>query len=92
MNKWEDGKDHNMPQDFANADYINWIPLQVKIKNLTLIKETEDDGSAVAKATPLFDSVALIGVNDNSYSREFGTKIFLLEGARTDINKIILKK
>ena len=28
-----------------NADYINWIPLQVKIKNLTLIKETEDDGS-----------------------------------------------
>ena len=46
----------------------------------------------IDKATPLFDSVALIGVNDNSYSREFGTKIFLLEGARTDIDKIIFKK
>lgn len=142
--RWEDGKDHNMPQDFAdmlgwselaqktdvayskladrnhtlvlcdnygqagainyyskfkninavsfNADYINWIPLDKEIKNLILIKEAEDDGSAIAKAKPLFNSVTLVGGNDNPYSRELGTKIFLLEGAKTDINKIIIKK
>ncbi len=142
--RWEDGKDHNMPQDFAdmlgwsdlarktdtayakladkihtlvlcdnygeagainyyskfksinavsfNADYINWIPLDKEIKNLILIREAEDDGSAIAKATPLFNSVTLVGVNDNPYSREFGTKIFLLEGAKTDVNKIIIQK
>ena len=142
--RWEDGKDHNMPQDFAdmlgwselakktdttyskledkthtlvlcdnygqagainfyskfkninavsfNADYINWIPLDKEIKNLILVKEAEDDGSTIAKAKLLFNSVTLAGENDNPYSRELGTKIFLLEGAKTDINKIIIKK
>ncbi len=142
--RWEDGKDHNMPQDFAdmlgwnelasktdtaygrledkshtlvlcdnygeagainyyskfkninaasfNADYINWIPLDKEIKNLMLIKEAGDDGSIVAKATPLFNSVTLVGEINNPYSRELGTKIFLLEGAKTDINKIIAEK
>lgn len=75
-----------------NADYRNWIPLDKEIKNLILIKEAEDDDSTITKTKPLFNSVTLIGENDNPNSREMGTKIFLLEGAKNDINKIILKK
>ncbi len=142
--RWEDGKDHNMPQDFAdmlgwseiahkadsayssledkshtlvicdnygqagainyyskfkninavsfNADYINWIPLDEEIKNLILIKEAEDGDSSVAKVKPLFNSFKLVGENENQYSREEGTKIFLFEDAKTGINKIIIKK
>lgn len=142
--RWEDGKDHNMPQDFAdmlgwseiahkvdsaysslgdkshtlvmcdnygqagainyyskfkninavsfNADYINWIPLDKEIKNLILIKEADDGDSSVAKVKPLFNSFKLVGENENQYSREEGTKIFLFEDANTSINKIIIKK
>jgi len=139
--RWEDGKDHSLPQDFAdmigwsdlakkvdttyrkladkehtlvicdnygqagainyystfksinavsfNADYINWIPLDKEIKNIILVKEAMDDDSSRTKERPLFDSIFLAGKNDNPFSREQGTKIFLLQGARADINKII---
>lgn len=142
--RWEDGKDHPLPQDFAdmigwsdlakkvdstyskladkthtlvfcdnygqagainyysafkninavsfNADYINWIPLDKEIKNVILVKEANDDDSTRTKEKPLFDSVFLAGENDNPYSREQGTKIFLLQGAKTDINKFFSKE
>ena len=142
--RWEDGKDHSLPQDFAdmigwsdlakkvdsiystlpdktnalvfcdnygqagainyystfkninavsfNADYINWIPLDKEIKNIILVKEELDDDSARTKEKPLFDSIFLAGKNDNPYSREQGTKIFLLKGAKTDINKLLSKE
>ena len=142
--RWEDGKDHSLPQDFAdmigwsdlakhvdntyskledkehtlvfcdnygqagainyysgfkninavsfNADYINWIPLDKEIKNIILVKEVNDNDSTRTKEKPLFDTVLLVGKNDNPYSREQGTKIFLLQGAKTGINKILAKE
>ena len=72
-----------------NADYINWIPLNNKIKNVILVKEVNDKDSTRKKEKPLFDTVVLVGKNDNPYSREQGTKIYLLQGARADINKIV---
>lgn len=142
--RWEDGKDHNLPQDFAdmigwsdlakkvdfaynklagkthtlvicdnygqagainyyskfininavsfNADYINWIPLDKEIKNVILVKEVNDDDSARTKERLFFESIVLVGKNDNPFSREQGTKIFLLQGAKTDINKLIAKE
>jgi hypothetical protein len=142
--RWEDGKDHSLPQDFAdmigwsdlakkvdktyskladkthtlvfcdnygqagainyystfkninavsfNADYINWIPLDKEIKNIILVKEALDDDSTRTKEKPLFDSIFLAGKNDNPYSREQGTKIFLLQGAKMDINKLLAKE
>ena len=142
--RWEDGKDHDLPQDFAdmigwknlakkvdstysllpnklntlvfcdnygqagainyyskfkninavsfNADYINWIQLDREIKNIILVKEVDDDDSGRAKERPFFDTVRLVGENSNPYSRELGTKIFLLQGAKTDINKIFAEK
>jgi len=137
--RWEDGKDHDLPQDFADmigwsglakkvdsvyellpdkehtvvlcdnygqagainyyskfkkinavsfhADYINWIPLHKEITNVIVIKDADDDDSTRAEERPLFDTVFLAGRNNNRYSREFGTRIFLLQGAKTNINK-----
>ena len=137
--RWEDGKDHDLPQDFADmigwsglakkvdsvyellpdkehtvvlcdnygqagainyyskfkkinavsfhADYINWIPLHKEITNVIVVKDADDDDSTRAEERPLFDTVFLAGRNNNRYSREFGTRIFLLQGAKTNINK-----
>jgi len=137
--RWEDGKDHDLPQDFADmigwsglakkvdsvyelipdkehtvvlcdnygqagainyyskfkkinavsfhADYINWIPLHKEITNVIVVKDADDDDSTRAEERPLFDTVFLAGRNNNLYSREFGTRIFLLQGAKTNINK-----
>ncbi len=142
--RWEDGKDHDLPQDFADmigwsdlakkvdstyrklqdknntlvfcdnygqagainyysafkninavsfsTDYINWIKLDKEIKNVILVKEADDDDSTRKKEKFLFDSIFLAGKNDNPYSREQGTKIFLLKGAKADINKLFAKE
>ena len=139
--RWEDGKDHALPQDFAdmigwsdlakkvdsvyshlvqkentlvlcdnygeagainyyskfkhvnavtmNADYINWMPLLKPIKNVILIQEASDDDPQRAKERPWFDKIEMVGINNNAYSREQGTKIYLLEGARININSIL---
>ena len=142
--RWEDGKDHDLPQDFAdmtgwsdiagivdstyaripdkyntiiycdnygeagainyysrfrninavsmNADYINWVPLDRPIKNIILVQESDDDDPGRTRERPWFDSIALAGKNNNPYSRERGTSVYLLAGARTDINAIISKE
>ncbi|NWJ51999.1 MAG: glycosyltransferase family 39 protein [Bacteroidetes bacterium] len=142
--RWEDGKDHNMPQDFAdmlgwselakkvddtyrkitdkentlvycdnygqagainyystfknihaisyNADYINWIPLDKPIKNVILIKDVYDRDPLRQKEKPLFDSTSIVGKIENPYARELGTTIYLLKGAKTNINRIIAKE
>jgi 4-amino-4-deoxy-L-arabinose transferase-like glycosyltransferase len=142
--RWEDGKDHDLPQDFAdmtgwsemahlvdsaygllpdkhntvvicdnygqagavnyyskfkdinavsmNADYINWIPLAEPIKNVILVKWHNDKDPDRNQEKPLFDSVALIGRDTNPYSRESGASVYLLTGAKADINSRISKE
>lgn len=139
--RWEDGKDHSLPQDFAdmigwsglarkvdsvyaelpdkkntlvladnygeagainyyskfkdinavsmNADYINWFRMDKPIKNVILIQEASDDDPQRTRERPWFEKVEMTGVNSNPLSREFGTKIYLLQGAKTNINTII---
>jgi 4-amino-4-deoxy-L-arabinose transferase-like glycosyltransferase len=139
--RWEDGKDHSLPQDFAdmigwsdlakkvdsvysqlpdkentlvlcdnygeagainyyskfkninavsmNADYINWFKLNNPIKNVILIQEASDDDPGRTRERPWFDRIELTGMNDNPYSREEGTKIYLLQGAKVNINSIL---
>ncbi|HZH96823.1 MAG TPA: glycosyltransferase family 39 protein, partial [Flavisolibacter sp.] len=139
--RWEDGKDHSMPQDFAdmigwselakkvdstygaladkgstlvlcdnygqagainyystfknigavsfNADYINWFPLHKKLNHVILVKDVTDDDTTRRREKALFETVVLAGQNGNPYSREQGTKIYLLTGAKTDVNGVI---
>ena len=142
--RWEDGKDHALPQDFADMigwsdlakkvdsvysilpdkintlvlcdnygeagainyysafkninavalhdDYVNWVKLDKEIKNVILVQEASDDDPAREKEKPLFDTVLLVGANNNPYSREIGTKIYLLKGAKANINERIEKE
>jgi len=142
--RWEDGREHNLPQDFAdmlgwkelagkvdsiyntipekdhtlvlcdnygqagainyysafknihavsyNADYINWINLDKKIKNVIRVKEAEEAERDLQKFMPLFEVAKITGHVENHDAREFGTSILLLQGAKTDVNKIIAKE
>lgn len=139
--RWEDGKDHAIPQDFAdmigwkelamkvddvysrleekeqtlvlcdnygqagainyysafshinavsfNADYINWMQFDKPIKHAIIVKDIYDMDSTREKEKPIFDTIQLVGKIENPFARELGTRIFLLKGARININKLI---
>ncbi|WP_281226577.1 glycosyltransferase family 39 protein [Flavobacterium aquiphilum] len=139
--RWEDGKDHLLPQDFAdmlgwkelavkvdsvastlpdlehtiiicdnygqagainyysknkkviahsfNADYVNWIPLDKKIKDVILVKEGDDDDKERKREIPIFDTVYLAGKRINKFARESEISIYVLRGAKVDVNKRI---
>jgi len=140
--RWEDGKDHSLPQDFADmlgweelativdtvcsevtdinhtfifcdnygqagainyytknkqiraysysADYINWLPLNTKIENVILVKEDfYDNDRNREKQIPLFDTVYLAAKRINQYAREDTISVYVLKGAKIDVNKII---
>ena len=141
MLRWEDGKEHNLPQDFAdmlgwkelahkvdsayytspegtlvlcdnygqagainyyskipgmqavsfNADYINWFPLDAQIKNIILIKESKNAEIDKKKKSEQFDLVLKFDAVTHPYAREYGTTIFLLKNAKTDINSLLKK-
>ncbi len=140
--RWEDGKDHTLPQDFAdmlgwrelasivdsafeqlsekentiihcdnygqagainyyskhkypqaysmNADYIHWYPLdEFEIRNVILVKTKWDSDPNREKELPFFDQISLIGEIKNEFAREYGTKVYLLEGAKISVNQVL---
>jgi len=142
MLRWEDGKNHAIPQDFADmqgwkelaglvdqafdsvsdksntlihcdgygmagainyyskqsysealtldADYINWYPLdEMTIKNVILVQGPWDDDPQRKRETPLFNNVSLIGEVKSKFARDKGTKVYLLKGAKVDINILL---
>jgi hypothetical protein len=62
------------------------------IKNVILVKWHNDKDPDRNQEKPLFDSVALIGRDTNPYSRESGASVYLLTGAKADINSRISKE
>ena len=142
MLRWEDGKNHSIPQDFADmqgwkelaglvdqafdsvsdksntlihcdgygmagainyyskqkysealtldADYINWYPLdEMTIKNVILVQGPWDDDPQRKRETPLFNNVSLIGEVKSKFARDKGTRVYLLKGAKVDINILL---
>ncbi len=139
--RWEDGKEHNMPQDFAdmlgwkelaaitdsvlnsihntentiilcdnygqagainyysknksvkavsfNADYINWFPLEARIENIILVKESADILLNLEHERQAFESVTLYAAIENEFARENGTRVYLLSHNRIDINAML---
>jgi hypothetical protein len=76
-----------------NADYINWYPLdKMEIKNLILIKEIADTDINRENEMPLFEKITLVGEIKNKYAREYGTRVYLLEGAKQTINQILMEE
>ena len=139
--RWEDGKDHLLPQDFAdmlgwkelaikvdsvcaklpnldqtlilcdnygqtgainyytknkmiiaqsfNADYIDWLRYDRKIVDVVLIKGNNDSDKKRKTEIPLFDTVYLADQRINKFAREDTISIYVLRGAKADINKRI---
>ncbi len=76
-----------------NADYINWLNLDEKIKDVVLIKEAaEDDDKLRKKEIPFFDTVYLAGRRINPFAREPEISIYVLKGAKIDVNSYINKQ
>jgi len=140
LTRWEDGKIHAIPQDFAdmlgwkelaekvdqayskapsdeytlilcdnygqagainfyaktkdleaftiNADYVNWIDLTRNITNIILVREAEE--GITDREISLFGKTQEIGTITDPDAREFGTIVYLLSGAKTDINQILV--
>jgi len=136
--RWEDGKDHDLPQDYAdmqgwkelaqivdsaysrvkdksavvvrtdnygqagainyyskykninavsyNADYLYWFKMDKPIKDLILIREANEEDPERKKEQPFFNRITKIGELKNPFAREKGAAVFLLEGAKIDIN------
>jgi hypothetical protein len=72
-----------------NADYINWVPLNKPIRHIILVQDAGDDDPVRKREGTLFQKVSLSWVNENVFSREIGTKVYLLENATADINQIL---
>lgn len=139
--RWEDGKEHELPQDFADmlgwkelaikvdsvskqlpnpdqtlilcdnygqagainyytkskkivaqsfdADYINWLRYNKKIVDVILVKESNDEDKNRKTEIPLFDTVFLASQRINKFAREDTISIYVLRGAKVDINKRI---
>lgn len=137
--KWEDGKEHHLPQDFAdmrgwkelalkvqlayrghpekqnllvlcnnygqagainyyapglnavsfNADYINWFPLEKPVLGLIRVK-TEGDPISDEEQS-LFSTIRLLSVIEDSFAREKGTRVYLMEGEK-DLRNILHQK
>ncbi|MCX2433265.1 glycosyltransferase family 39 protein [Pedobacter sp. GR22-10] len=139
--RWEDGKNHQLPQDYADMlgwkeiahladmaysqvkdksrvlvradnygqaaainyyskypnigavaysdDYLHWFKLKKPVKDLILIQGTYDEDPQRKKEQPIFAKITKIGEVKNPFSREFGASVFLLEGAKININPII---
>jgi hypothetical protein len=139
--RWEDGKDHAIPQDFADmlglkelavkvdsifstlpnqdetlvfcdnygqagainyyktnpkltahsfgADYINWLRYDMKIVDAILVKGASDKDKERKTEKPFFDTVYLAHIRVNQYAREPNLSIYVLRGAKIDVNKRI---
>lgn len=141
MLRWEDGKDHKLPQDFAdmlgwkelaektdlilsqipnreetlilcdnygqagainyygkfknlkavsfNADYINWFPLDKKIKNVIRIKEFDPNSKELATTGGYFETAYKADAIASPFAREYQTTIFVFENAKLDVNPFL---
>jgi len=84
LNYYNRGK---MPEAYSfNTDYIYWIPAINRIQNIVLI------GKIPAKEIlNMFASYKVTGEVKNEFSREKGTKIILLIGAKSPFTKLFYK-
>ncbi len=141
--KWEDGKNHSLPQDFSdmlgwkelaakvtaiydsvphkentlvicdnygqagainyyttdkslqalsfNADYVYWFPENKNIHTIILVK-TLGNEPLRPEEKPFFDSVQQLASIQDRFAREYGTRVFLLSGAKPIVKPYLLQK
>ena len=99
MLRWEDGQNHDLPQDYYSkhsikaisfhADYINWFDFDQQYKHLIRVKTFEEKDSELEKTVPYFSNGELSDSISNPYAREFKTMIYTFRDAKIDVNKRI---
>jgi hypothetical protein len=73
-----------------HADYPNWIRFDKKITDAILVKAASwDRDKDRRKEAPLFDTVYLAAQRINQYALEDTISIYVLKGAKVDVNEII---
>lgn len=139
--RWEDGQQHQLPQDFAdmlgwselthktekalstginpsetilicdnygqagainfytrmknlrahsfNADYIGWFPLNREFRNVVLVKEAGEGD--LKELEPYFEKISVADSLTNSYARERGAKIWVLQNSRISVRDYLAK-
>lgn len=73
-----------------NADYINWFPEKDMIRHIILVR-TRDEAIDTASYNKLFGSVTLADSINNPKAVEYGTQIYILKEARSDIRSVMKK-
>lgn len=69
---------NKMPEAYSfNTDYIFWLPHLERVDHILLIGDQPDQ-----EVINMFREFRIVGAVENEFSREKGTKIFLLLGAR----------
>jgi energy-coupling factor transporter transmembrane protein EcfT len=72
-----------------HAPCIDWVPLDKEIFNVVLVKSPYDRDRNRTKEAPLFDTIYLAGKRINQYAREDTIFVYVLKGAKVDVNEII---
>ncbi|RYE31789.1 MAG: hypothetical protein EOP48_31300 [Sphingobacteriales bacterium] len=75
-----------------NADYINWFDLSIRYDNLIRVKEYRKDDDELKETSPYFKASKLSDSVENSFAREYGTKIYAFSEAKVDIRKRIAQE
>lgn len=70
-----------------SADYMTWMQLDRPVKHVILVVEASDDDPDRKVERSLFERINQVGYIQNKMAREYGTKVYLLENAKVDINK-----
>ena len=79
-----------LPVHTANASFLFWMPEKYQLRNMILVSEA--GGEANNALTKHFYKVTLIDSVANSFAREAGTRITLLEGADPMLNSMLEMK
>ena len=72
-----------------NADYINWFDPDMKITDVILVKEMDDEDKERTKEIPFFEKVYLAHKRIDPLAREQEISIYVLRSAKIDVQKRI---
>jgi len=69
-----------------NTDYIYWLPKNINLQNMLFVGQLPSE-----EVINMFEDYKRVGVVENEFSREKGTKIFLFQGAKNSAAEMFNK-
>jgi len=72
-----------------SGDYLNWFDLDRKIVHVILVQDPNDSDKERKREMPMFEEVIKIGEVKEAFAREYGSAVYVLKGAKVDVNQIL---